>query len=130
MNKRHMMKSAHKIAKMIKHLVGDYMIALKLALKEVWRLVKTYDKKRFTEVAIYTTAVRLGTERDKNQGRFVGGAPEWIIRKNLSQEEAYAVLNNGPNVSQKRETEKAVLLDFHTDWGHIQMWCPKSVMVA
>lgn len=42
-----MMKSAHKIAKMIKHLVGDYMIALKLALKEVWRLVKTYKKKAF-----------------------------------------------------------------------------------
>ncbi|WP_180895955.1 hypothetical protein [Staphylococcus pseudintermedius] len=44
MKKRHMMKSAHKIAKEIVFLVGDYMIALKLALKEVWRLVKLTTK--------------------------------------------------------------------------------------
>ncbi|EPQ9603941.1 hypothetical protein ACUYUN_002593 [Staphylococcus pseudintermedius] len=61
MKKRHMMKSAHKIAKEIVFLVGDYMIALKLALKEVWRLVKTYNKKRFTEISIFTTAARLGS---------------------------------------------------------------------
>ncbi|HGE9019788.1 TPA: hypothetical protein ACGBX4_001531 [Staphylococcus pseudintermedius] len=40
------------------------------------------------------------------------------------------MLNNGPQVSVKRETEKAVLVDFHTDFGHITMWCPKSVMAA
>ncbi|EGQ3505533.1 hypothetical protein [Staphylococcus pseudintermedius] len=130
MKKRHMMKSAHKIAKEIVFLVGDYMIALKLALKEVWRLVKTYNKKRFTEISIFTTAARLGTKKPENKGRFVGGVPEWIINKNLTTEEAYAVLNNGPQVSVTRETEKAVLVDFHTDFGHITMWCPKSVMAA
>lgn len=40
MNKQELMKKAHKIAKLNKHLAGDYMIALKCALKLVWKRIK------------------------------------------------------------------------------------------
>lgn len=36
MNKRDLMIKAHKIAKATARLVGDYMVAMKLALKKVW----------------------------------------------------------------------------------------------
>lgn len=130
MTKKHMMVSAHRIAKEIVKEVGDYMIALKLALKEVWRQVKKYNKKRFGWHAIYSAAGRLCYEKPVYKNENVEGVPTWIIEKNLSSNEAYAVLNESPTVSFKRETEKAILVDFHTDYGHIEMWCPKSVMVA
>lgn len=131
MTKKQMMVSAHKIAKQIVKFVGDYMVALSLALKEVWRQVKTYNKKRFGAEAIYSAAARLTypkVEAKKDQN--VDGVPAWIIRKNLSQNEAYAVLNECSGSTVIRETEKAVLVSFDTEYGKIEMWSPKSVLVA
>lgn len=36
MNKRNLMIKAHKIAKSIVAIVGDYMVAMKIALKQAW----------------------------------------------------------------------------------------------
>ncbi|TDM12646.1 hypothetical protein [Macrococcus bovicus] len=130
MNKKHMMVSAHRIAQRIVKEVGNYSIALSLALKEVWRQVKTYNKKRFGWEAIYSAERRLCTPKQQSSNKNVGGVPEWIIRKNLTTEEAFAVINSYSQVTIRKETEKAVLVDFHTDWGHVSMWCPKSVMAA
>ena len=130
MTKKHMMVAAHRIAQRIVKEVGNYSIALSLALKEVWRQVKTYNKKRFGWEAIYSAERRLCTPKQQSTNKNVGGVPEWIIRKNLTTEEAFAVINSYPQVTIKKETEKAVLVDFHTDWGHVSMWCPKSVMAA
>ncbi|MCH4010612.1 hypothetical protein [Furfurilactobacillus sp.] len=69
------MRSAHKIAKEIVDECGDYQIALSFALKEVWRQVKTYDKKRFGDVAIMSAAFKLMTpKQDKNRNYF--GVPD------------------------------------------------------
>lgn len=54
--------------------------------------------------------------------------PTWIIKKNLSFEERYAVLNECNSVVVKYQTEKAVLFKFDTDYGIVKMWCPKSVI--
>lgn len=54
--------------------------------------------------------------------------PAWIIKKNLSFEERYAVLNECNSIEVKHQTEKAALLKFDTDYGNIKMWCPKSVI--
>ena len=40
MNKQKLMKKAHLLARLDAALVGDYMIALKLALKKVWADIK------------------------------------------------------------------------------------------
>lgn len=129
MTKRNIMKAAHAIAQEIVDEVGDYQIALSIALKEVWRQVKLYDKKRFGDVAVLTAAQRLVTpKRDHNAN--VYGVPAWIIMKNLRQDEADAVIGHTASISIVRETEKAQLIRFDTDFGHIEMWTPKSVLVA
>lgn len=127
MSKKQMMKAANKIAKEIVSEVGDYRIAMSLALKEVWRQVKAYDKKRFGEVAILTAAERLTTPKRANN---VYGVPAWIITNNLTQSEADAVFTAAESLTVVRETEKAELVSFGTKFGSIQMWTPKSVLVA
>lgn len=129
MTKRNMMKAAHAIAKEIVEEVGDYQIALSIALKEVWRQVKLYGKKRFGDVAVLTASQRLVTpKQDRNANIY--GVPAWIIKKNLSQDEASAVLSRTAGISSVRETEKAQLVRFDTDFGNVEMWTPKSVLVA
>lgn len=129
MTKRNMMKYAHQLAKLLVEQTGDYQIALSFALKEVWRQVKLYDKKRFTKNSIMSAYVRLRQPR-RNNTRNVFGVPAWIIRKNLTNEEAYAVLNECDSMKVVRETEKAQLVEFDTNYGRVRMWTPKSVLVA
>lgn len=131
MTKRQMMKSAHRIAREIVYAVKNYMIALKLALKEVWRQVKLYDKKRFGTVAIINAAARLTeTKREKEAKKYVGDlVPTWIIDKNLSANESYALCAEAnPAFKTVHETEKAVLLSAGTEYGTVEFWCPKSVL--
>ena len=131
MTKKSMMKAAHKIAKRIVEYVGNYMVALQIALKEVWRQVKTYNKKRFGAWAIESAAARLATPKvEKESVDSAFGIPAWIIRKNLNSNEAYAVLNQSSSMNVVRETEKAQLVEFETDFGTVQLWTPKSVLVA
>lgn len=128
MTKKTLMRTAHKIASMIVDSVEDYMVALKLALKYVWRMVKKYNKKRFGAVALYNAEAILTTPRffveDK---KYIDGVPTWLINENLSQQESYAVRNECDGIDIKRETEKAVLVDFATPYGSVSMWAPKSV---
>lgn len=129
MTKKQMMISAHAIAKQIVEFTENYQIALSLALKEVWRQVKLYNKKRFGVEAIWSAAARICRPVEKKDEN-VDGVPAWIIRKNLGQSEAYAVLNECNGSSVIRETEKAVLVSFDTNYGVVEMWSPKSVLVA
>ncbi|MEK0384972.1 hypothetical protein [Lacticaseibacillus paracasei] len=129
MTKHNMMKAAHAIAREIVNEVGDYQIALSIALKEVWRQAKMYGKKRFGDVSVLTASQRLVTlKKDRNANIY--GVPAWIIKKNLSQDEVSAVLTCTAGISIVRETEKAQLVRFDTDFGKIEMWTPKSVLVA
>lgn len=58
----------------------------------------------------------------------VSDIPAWIIKKNLSFDEQYVVLNECNSVEVAYQTEKAVLVKFDTDYGIVKMWCPKSVI--
>lgn len=58
-------------------------------------------------------------------GEFV--LPKWFINKNLSQNQAYAVSVEGYGKAVK-ETEKAIDIEFTTDYGKIWIWCPKSIL--
>lgn len=129
MTKRNMMRYAHQLAKLLVEQTGDYQIALSFALKEVWRQVKLYDKKRFTKNSIMSAYVRLRQPRRKSVQN-IYGVPAWIINKNLTNEEAYAVLNECEGMTVIRETEKAQLVKFATPYGFVSMWTPKSVLVA
>ena len=60
-----------------------------------------------------------------NNAKFI---PAWIMQKNLSQNQLYAVRAEGENPDVVRETEKAVLVAWFTEYGKVEMWCPKSVL--
>lgn len=54
--------------------------------------------------------------------------PEWIINKSLDSNQIYAIRAEGESADLIRETEKAVLVSWWTEFGTVQMWCPKSVL--
>lgn len=60
-----------------------------------------------------------------NETKYV---PEWIVTKSLERDRRYAVYAEGTNPTIARETEKAILLEWMTEFGKVSMWCPKSVL--
>ena len=60
-----------------------------------------------------------------NEVKFI---PEWIIEKNLDDNQIYAIRAEGEDASLVRETEKAILVEWPTEFGKVSMWCPKSVL--
>ncbi|MEK1411294.1 hypothetical protein HCZ18_08090 [Limosilactobacillus fermentum] len=129
MTKRQMMIQAHKLAKKLVTKTGNYAIALKFALKKIWAMVKA-GRKRMSESALKGAIYDL-THKPYNGPAFFWfgkmGIPEWLMAKNLNQSE-----NQGAHLAYsiyaKRETTKAVLINFTTDFGNITMWAPKSVV--
>lgn len=129
MSKKSIMKQAHKLAKTLVEKVGDYMIALKLALKKIWAMVKA-GRKRMTQRALRNAYYEM-IRRPYNGPKFFWidgmGVPEWLMQKNLSQAE-YDGARQAYDIHVRRETEKASLLRFETNFGYIDMWAPKSVI--
>lgn len=60
-----------------------------------------------------------------NEVKFI---PEWIIEKNLDENQIYAIHAEGEDAELVRETEKAILVAWATEFGKVSMWCPKSVL--
>ncbi len=50
----------------------------------------------------------------------------WFLNKNFSQNERYAISTCDDAVIE-RETEKALMVVFRTEYGTIRTWLPKSV---
>lgn len=119
------MKFAHKVANKIAKYVGDYAVALKLALKYVWGMVRN-NAKRWGEKTVERVALTLLSPRVEPN---IDGVPMWIIEKNLGDEEVSAIKSGCTFYVQTKETEKAIGGYFSTDFGRIYMWCPKSVLV-
>lgn len=60
-----------------------------------------------------------------NEIKFI---PEWIMNKNLDSNQLYAIRAEQEGPSLVRETEKAILVAWYTEFGKVSMWCPKSVL--
>lgn len=60
-----------------------------------------------------------------NEVKFI---PEWVINKNLDDNQLYAIRAEGEDAELVRETEKAILVEWFTEFGKVSMWCPKSVL--
>ncbi|QAR22358.1 hypothetical protein [Limosilactobacillus fermentum] len=129
MTKKQMMIQAHKLASKLVAKTGNYAIALKFALKKIWAMAKA-GRKRMSESA-FKSAIYDLTHKPYNGPAFFWcgkmGIPEWLMAKNLNQSE-----NQGAHLAYsiyaKRETTKAVLIEFETEFGNITMWAPKSVV--
>jgi len=132
MSKRMIFVNAHRIAKLIVSEVGNYMIAFKLALKNVWHAIKTWNKKRFTKDSLRSAAEYLTTSNTVRRNMKIAtsyyeGIPLWVMQKNLTASEYEAINCDGASPVINKETEKAIDFEFDTDFGVIYMWCPKSV---
>lgn len=114
MKMKTIMVEAHKIARKNVQAVGDYMVALKLALKQVWAKVKAGEK-------IYTGPKFIWFNNQY-------GIPEWLLKKNLRSDIYSFAIDEPEDVEVVRETEKALLLDLVTGFGTYKMWAPKSVV--
>ena len=125
MKKSIMFKKAHEIAKRINNKVENYAIAFSIALKQVWKMVKS-GRKRIPESTIKYTVYDL-THQEYTGPTYKCGVPDWILNKNFDQQECLAIWNYTFNEKIAKETEKAVLVEFITDFGNLSTWCPKSV---
>lgn len=131
MTKKHIFKTAHKIAKGIVKEVGNYQIALQIALKEVYRQVKLYDKKRFGINAIESAIYRLGTSQedkafDRESENYIVGIAKWFVEKEFTSNQRQALVKIEDEKIIK-ETEKAYKIAFFTGYGFFEKWIPKSV---
>ena len=54
--------------------------------------------------------------------------PDWIVEKNLDQNQIYAVRAESEDATAQRETEKAILAGWTTEYGKVSLWAPKSVL--
>lgn len=52
---------------------------------------------------------------------------KWFLEKNFTRNEIYAIQTTD-EVRVQKETEKAVLLCWRTDYGTITSWIPKSCL--
>ena len=107
------------------------MIALKLALKKIWVMVKA-GRKKMSDTAFKSALYELIHQKKEYNGPeffWLGskGIPVWLMEKNLDQTELWGA-QLAYNIGVERETEKALLLCFETDFGNITMWTPKSVV--
>lgn len=129
MTKKALMTAAHKLASKLVAKTDNYMIALKFALKQIWAMVKA-GRKRMSESA-FNHAIYELTHKPYEGPKFFWsgkqGVPEWLMQKNLSHAE-YDGAHQAYSVYASRETVKAVLVNFDTDFGKIAMWAPKSVV--
>lgn len=64
MSKKQIMKQAHKIAKKIVKEVGNYMVALKLALRKIWAMVKA-GRKRMSDSAFKGAVYELTHKKER-----------------------------------------------------------------
>ena len=63
----------------------------------------------------------------RNRVDYIEDVPTWLLSENLSQQEFQAV-QTAYTSQTVRETAKAKLIAFSTDFGRITCWVPKSVM--
>lgn len=129
MSRKMMFVNAHRITKQIVDSADDYAIAFEFALKFVWGKVKA-GMKRMSQSAQRNAVYTLTHKQYTGPSFFwIGhkGVPDWLMEENLTQSE-----NDGAHLAYSirvaRETAKAFLLTFVTDYGDIEMWAPRSVV--
>ena len=125
MKRSTMFRAAHKLAKSIVDKTENYRMAMSYALKLIWKMAKDY-RVRVTDSNIRHMAYEL-THKPYTGPQYKDGVPDWIIDQHFNEQESQAIWNNSFNSHVKKETEKAVLIQFDTDYGYLFTWCPKSV---
>lgn len=138
-SKKRLMKNAHKVAKEIVSIVGNYSIALSFALKFVYKYNKIV-KKLIAEKGIsgyFYPAIEVAA-RNEFKPESVAGVPTWAIEKDHVGMRASIkdILFFTIETKVIKETEKAIQIVFYTKnpkenfVDQHKMWVAKSILVA
>lgn len=134
-----LMQDAHKVAKLIANLVGNYSIALSFALKFVNAYNKEIDEARATKDMIKLGSMKQleGAALDEFAPKSVAGVPAWALKKDFSKTGTTDILFFTIKAETIQETEKAVQISFDTKnphengfIDHHKAWVAKSILVA
>lgn len=124
--RRMRMVSAHNVAKLIVTMVGDYQIAMSIALKFVYKCEKEGNVLHVKDAA-----------RQAFVPKSVAGVPAWAIKKDFGRASADDILFFTVNFETIKETEKAIQISFDTKnphengyVDHHKAWVAKSILVA
>lgn len=121
--KSRIMKRAHEHARSYTGI--SYREALSRGLKSAWSLYKangTVGLASDYEGQKATTATITNSESRKAEVVVAG----WFLNKNYNSNERIAITTARYAVIEK-ETAKALLVRFETEYGNIKGWFPKSV---
>lgn len=133
-----LMKDAHKVAKVIVSIVGNYSIALSFALKFVNQYNKNVKELRAAKdnVKLFELKSVVDAAYDEFTPESVAGVPTWAIKKDFSRAGAKDVLFFTIKSEVINETEKAVQISFDTKnpkediIDNHKTWVAKSILVA
>lgn len=122
MNKSEIFKFAHNHVKFLKrmHVKGTYRELLSKGLKRAYAVAKDAARKSLEALTV-TSSSMINT---------IVEISDWIIKKNLTSNEATVVINYADCAGTvERETEKAVFVRFNSKMGVVKSWFPKSTLV-
>ncbi len=131
----------------MKHL--ENMFGKVMNQSAIFKLAHKWTRNAFTKggatgdyIAIFSEYLSLAYTRNnsikadyaeykaaKSRPQYIQDVPVWLLSKNLDQQEMQA-MDTAYSRETVRETAKAMLIRFSTDFGNIQCWVPKSVIKA
>lgn len=130
--RKNIMKAAHRYAKQYIALVGNYAIALKIALKLVWKYRKMKQAGEIKDAWLASHEAAFIYREMKPE--YVAGVPAWAIEKDLYRSDASRVLFYTEKTEVVKETEKALQIQFQTYEPEDEyrttrtIWVAKSIM--
>lgn len=86
-------------------------------------MVEKYEVDYQAQFGLFVTYL---VEESKKEVRLE--VKQWFINKNFTQEERYVA--SVSDLTIIRETEKAVLIEFYSDFGKLNKWIPKSCLMT
>lgn len=104
---------------------------MKNVMTNAWEIARNAVKKFGGNAKEYfAAALKLSWAESKSSVKTVFAVKDWFVSKNFSSEQAYAINSECDFIEVSKETEKAYNLIFHTAFGKIFSWVPKSVCMT
>ena len=133
-----LMKDAHKVAKVIVEIVGNYSIAMSFALKFVNKYNKHVKELKAAKNAtkLFELKSVVSAAYDEFTPKSIAGVPAWAIKEDFSNAGAKDILFFTIKSKVVSETEKAVQISFDTKnpkediIDHHKTWVAKSILAA
>lgn len=127
------MKNAHTVAHEIVRFVGDYQIALSIALKISYKYDNAQSESKNKRAAWRKVGSVVSFAYHELTPDYVAGVPTWAIKNDFASTYAGNILHDTFKTEITEETEKAVKIVFYLadqfgKYAHVGTWVAKSIM--